>query len=308
MHVAIGVKKERHGGRAGDLMQSLTKDKGEVLQITIADNIMDENFFTDASQTVVDCGEGCVKIITRTCELSRTGPFEDLCSRIGNMFYSQDISDQICEMNNMPSIPGKWYATFNLYPRVHDMRKAGIKEYILNLPNSESIRAGFVIPVNQYNEELSLINGTVVQQTSEIRAMSGSNTINVIPPSLMRCCTLKASTLPTRRINRTDSSYVCVVIMTYIMEGKCNPEAILGVQRKNTVEPKAIMTLCAKSKKNENTSVRAITQEDGKVVLKRVKNINEHDENDKYNFDVTEVPVQIVEKTAKETDDLFVVS
>ena len=99
MHVAIGVKKERHGGRAGDLMQSLTKDKGEVLQITIADNIMDENFFTDASQTVVDCGEGCVKIITRTCELSRTGPFEDLCSRIGNMFYSNTSGTDVYSIN-----------------------------------------------------------------------------------------------------------------------------------------------------------------------------------------------------------------
>jgi hypothetical protein len=283
MASVVGVRKSYASSADGDIMRSMTKDRGEPVSIPIDEKIKDlstlKSFLISGFPKQVNIYTGAIetspslRVLSMTVKLDMAGPYIDLCYSLTNMFFSQATHQAIAELRGIPVEYGTWYLNVKVFPLITDIRKGGVDEYKLNVSDAESLRICFVIPYKQTNEDLTIVDRTnpLAEKKTPVRALEGSGNVRVFPPSMTKSYEFTASTKNNRSNTRTENAMVAAFQLIYIL----NPASIVArsiqgadISTSNK-EPIATTSLPDELGSRKKTEIRAEWNDDKTGLRKR---------------------------------------
>lgn len=238
----VGQRKGYTDPEVGRIMQTYTKDRGEVsYDLAVEQEALGrealEAFVREAGGRELGVrarpweGERSrgARVMTCNVVLEGDGPYVRLARAAAGRFYSEGATRAVQEHYGI-RVEGIWRLTVKLYPTLERLRGAlGDGPYSLSVPQ-HAVRVGFFLPVGMPNEELclqspeSFLAGERGAYFPAVKpGAAGTCRVAVFPPSLMQGHAITASTrFPSQHgVQHANGGYVAAFTLTY-----APPEAV----------------------------------------------------------------------------------
>jgi hypothetical protein len=246
-HVGTRVIKTNPNSLGGKV-SVFSRDRGEPVLVSITEDLLEEKTFqafceNNGSRMInVLSDRGYMGVLSINVPIDKAGPYAQLCSVVGNMFYSSTIHD-IATSDQDYKVDWKWYVNIQAYPMIKDMQLAGIKSYTVAEHLRDSIRVMFVLPINQSNDTLTTCEGFSTKLIS-------TGCVNVLPISLLtkRTFTMSSSNI-SKYFVRKDRAFNLVFHMYCIIgDAVITPDLVFNTKTYRNVTPVVSQTFARKTR------------------------------------------------------------